>query len=243
MSYYVLLGVKVVIAIGLTILFGNGCVVFFNRLPVQWFAEEKEDGTTQLPEELQDLGDGTRQRLPSTPWKFVFTGYFGITGLFLALYSSLQYEVAVLFVMAIVLEMAICDKKYQIVPDMFSILLAVSALGFITFQEKWWDPLLGALYGAGMVLLIHLIGKLFLKKDIIGGADLKFFLAIGLITGSKGVLLVFIATQLIMGIHAGYLYLRKRVQKGDTMPLLPYVFLVLTVYFLFFWDMMSFVVF
>lgn len=243
MSYYILLGVKIIIAIVLAILFGNGCVVFFNRLPVRWFEEENEDGSVELPEELQDLGDGTRQRLTSTPWKFIFTGYFGITGLFLALYSSLQYEVAVLFVMAIVLEMAICDKKYQIIPDMFSILLAVSALGFITFQDQWWDPLLGAIYGAGLVLLIHLIGKFFLKKDIIGGADLKFFLATGLITGSKGVLLIFVATQLVMGIHAGYLVLRKRVQKGETMPMIPYAFLVLTVYFLFFWDVMSFVVF
>ena len=223
MNTYILLGIKIFTAIVLAVIFGNGSVVMFNRIPTHWFEEIGEDGQKSLPPELQDLGDGTRQRLPSTPWKYVFTGYFGIVGIFLALRFSLQYEIAVLFVLAIVLEMAICDGKYRIVPDTFSILLAVSALGFVGFQERWWEPIAGAVTGGFLVLIVYFFGKI--------------------IAGSGGIVILFLGTQLLMGVHALTLALRKRLEKNHTLPLIPYGFAALTVYFLFLWDVISFIIF
>ena len=243
MNTYIILGIKIFTAIVLAVIFGNGSVVMFNRIPTHWFEEIGEDGQKSLPPELQDLGDGTRQRLPSTPWKYVFTGYFGIIGIFLALRFSLQYEIAVLFVLAIVLEMAICDGKYRIVPDTFSILLAVSALGFVGFQERWWEPVAGAVTGGFLVLIVYFFGKIIYRKEIIGGADLKFFAALGLIAGSGGIVILFLGTQLLMGVHALTLALRKRLEKNHTLPLIPYGFAALTVYFLFLWDVISFIIF
>ena len=228
MNTYILLGIKIFTAIVLAVIFGNGSVVMFNRIPTHWFEEIGEEG---------------QQRLPSTPWKYVFTGYFGIVGIFLALRFSLQYEIAVLFVLAIVLEMAICDGKYRIVPDTFSILLAVSALGFVGFQERWWEPIAGAVTGGFLVLIVYFFGKIIYRKEIIGGADLKFFAALGLIAGSGGIVILFLGTQLLMGVHALILALRKRLEKNHTLPLIPYGFAALTVYFLFLWDVISFIIF
>ena len=143
----------------------------------------------------------------------------------------------------VVLEMAICDGKYRIVPDTFSILLAVSALGFVGFQERWWEPIAGTVTGGFLVLIVYFFGKIIYRKEIIGGADLKFFAALGLIAGSGGIVILFSGTQLLMGVHALTLALRKRLEKNHTLPLIPYGFTALTVYFLFLWDVISFIIF
>lgn len=238
MSYYVLMIVKAVVAILLAILFGNGSVVAFNRMPVRWFEDEDEKENKILPEELRDMGDGSRQRLHSTPWKFVFTGYFGVVGVFLALHFSLQYEVAALCALVITLLMAICDGKYRLVPDFLSILLAISAIGFISFQDPWWSPLVGVLAGSLVVLIFNGIGKLVYKKDIIGGADLKFFAAVGLIAGGTGTIVLFVLTNLLVCLHAIFLLATGRIRKGSYLPMLPYAFVALTIYFLFLWDIL-----
>ncbi len=236
MSYYVLMIVKVVVAILLAILFGNGSVVAFNRMPARWFEDEDENGNKILPEEIRNQGDGSRQRLTSTPWKFVFTGFFGVVGVFLALYFSLQYEIAVLCALVIVLMMAICDAKYRLIPDFLSILLAISAIGFISFQDPWWSPLAGVLAGGWMVILFYFIGKLIYHREIIGGADLKFFAAIGLIVGPIGAIVLFVITNLLICVHAIFLMTTGQLRKGSYLPMLPYAFVALTGYFLFLWD-------
>ncbi len=236
MSDYIILIIKIILAILLAILFGNGSVVMFNRIPVHMFETIGEDDNKTLPDELREMGDGTRQRITSTPWKYVFTAYFGIVGIFLALHFSLQYEIAVLFVLVIALEIAISDWKYKVVPDMLNVLLAISAVGFVSFQEEWWSPFIGVAAGIFIVMFVYFTGKIIYKRSVIGGADLKFFAAIGLIAGGTGTLILFVITQLFLSLHAIYLLVSKRIQKGSTLPMLPYAFVALTVYFLFLWD-------
>jgi len=236
MNYYMLTGIKIGVAVLLAVLFGNGCVVAFNRIPVRWFEETTEDGERRLPEGLMDQGDGQRQRIPSTPWKYIFVAYFAACGIFLALRESLIFEITVLFVLAVILEMAISDLKYQIVPDPLSLMLAISAVGFISFQKEWWEPLAGAALAAAIVTAVFGLGRLIYHRDIIGGADLKFFMAIGLISGRSGMLIIFVVTQILIGIHALYRLLTRRAGPGTSMPMLPYAFAASTVYFLFLWD-------
>jgi len=126
MDYYVLFGIKLAVAAVLAVVLGNGAVVLFNRVPVKWFEDDGE-----IPAELRDMGDGGRQRITSTPWKYAFVTLFGLAGLYLAYREALQYEVSVLIMLFIALEIAIADAKYRIVPDQLNVLLAVSALGFI----------------------------------------------------------------------------------------------------------------
>ena len=44
-------------------------------------------------------------------------------------------------------------------------------------------------------------------------------------------MILFLGTQLLMGVHALTLALRKRLEKNHTLPLIPYGFAALTVYF------------
>ncbi|MBQ6582843.1 MAG: prepilin peptidase [Mogibacterium sp.] len=236
MNYAIYLGIKIGIAAILAVLFGNGCVVMFNRIPVRWFEDLDEQGNRVLPEALREQGDGSRQRLPSTPWKYLFVAFFGAVGVFLALREGVQYEMAVLCILAIVLLMAIADAKYRIVPDQLSILLAISAVGLIGYHEEWWEPVAGAGIGILLALSVWGLGRLLYHKDVIGGADLKFYAAMGLVTGRTGILIIFILTQLLMALHGVWLMIRKETASGEGRPMLPYAFVAVTVYLLFLWN-------
>ena len=161
MEYSAALIARIVTAAVLAILFGNGSVVAFNRIKPRWFEDYDEDqsGTEPgeprrvLPPKLLEADNAGRQRIPSSPWKYAFTGYFAITGVYLAIRGgSLTYEISVLCVLFIVLEMAIADQLYRVVPDEFSIMLAISAAAFLQYHETWWEPAAGAAFGLGISL-------------------------------------------------------------------------------------------
>ncbi len=231
MTYTISLVIKIGIAIALAVVLGNGNVVAFNHLPVRWF---EDDGA--LPDRLLQQIEKGRQRLPSTPWKACFVALYLVCGIFLATRESVQFEVAALLVMAIVLEMAICDQQYMIVPDQLSLLLAVSAIGFIGFHEKWWEPLAGAGIGLLLSLIIWGLGRLIYKKDGIGGADLKFYMSMGLVAGRQGILIIFVLTTLIQVIQIVALALVHRVEIKEAKPLLPCAFAATLIYLLFLWN-------
>lgn len=237
MEYLISAGIKLAAAALLTVLLGNGSVVMFNRMPAKWFEDEGK-----LPEELRirDFSDeGRRQRLPSTPWKYIFVALFGMCGVYLALRESLQYEISVMIVIFFVLEAAICDAKYMIVPDQLNILLAVSALGFIGFYDEWWEQLAGAAVGFSLILAVYGLGRLIYRKETIGGADLKFFTAIGLIGGREGAIVVFVLTELLIAVHALLLLVRNRDALKEHRPVLPYAAAAVIIYFLFLNDLLS----
>lgn len=232
MSFYIYLIIKIIAAVLLAVLFGNGIVVMFNRIPVRWFEEEG-----RIPEALADAGDGSRQRLTSTPWKYVFTGFFVASGIYLAINNSIQYEIAVICVMAIVLMMAVCDAKYMIVPDQFQIMLAVAAIGFVGFYDVWWEQVAGGLIGLAINILIYLLGRVIYKKDVIGGADIKFFAVIGLIAGRAGVAWIFVITVIAEVVHVIYLLLTRQAKPGDVRPMIPYAFIGIVIYYLFVYNL------
>jgi Flp pilus assembly protein protease CpaA len=236
---------RIVTAIIAAVFFGNGSVVAFNRVNARWFEDYDESlsGDTAdeprkvIPPKLLEADNAGRQRLPSSPWKYVFVSYFAICGLYLAIRGgSLTYEISALCVLFILLEMAIADQLYQTVPDQFSIALAVCAVAFIPYYEKWYEPLLGAAIGLGVSLLILLIGVALFKSGSIGGADIKFFACIGLVTGRTGVVIIFILTTLLFALYS---FIRIATGRGtikDRNAMLPSAAAATTIYYLFLFN-------
>ena len=242
MEYSAALIARIVTAAVLAILFGNGSVVAFNRIKPQWFEDWDETAPKDAPRKILPIklaeadADG-RQRLPSSPWKYAFTGYFALTGLYLAVRGSgLLFEISVLCVLFIVLEMAISDQLYRVVPDEFSIMLAIAATAFVEYHEKWWEPAAGAALGLGISAAVLLLGMLLFKTGSIGGADIKFFTCMGLITGRTGIVLIYILTTLLFAVHSAVLIATKRSTIKDRNPMLPAACAAVTVYFLFLWN-------
>lgn len=205
------------------ILLGNGAVYFFNKMPGKWFCDYG-----QQPSE--ELLHPTEQRVKSTPWKYVFSGLFIVIAIWLMMEDPL-YAVAALIACWLLLEMAIADIKYMIVPDQLVLLLVVTALGFIPFHGRGpIDGLWGALIGFGVLLFIGILGKLIYKKDSLGGGDIKLFAALGLATGVDGILIILILTTLISAAHTGYLLMRKRIKVSDKRPMAPYIAVSAAIY-------------
>ncbi len=245
MEYSAALLIRILTAAVLAVLFGNGSIVAFNRINPRWFEDYDEDaaGTEAreprkvLPPKLLEADNAGRQRIPSSPWKYAFTAYFAITGLYLALRGgSLSFEIAVLCVLFIVLEMSIADQLYRVVPDQFSIMLAVSAVAFIDYHDKWWEPAAGAALGLGISLAILFLGMLLFKTGSIGGADIKFFTCMGLIAGRTGIAIIYILTTLFFAVYSAVVIATRRGSIKDRNPMLPSACAAVTVYFLFLWN-------
>ena len=147
MEFSVALLIRITAAVVLAVIFGNGSVVLFNRVPARGFEDYTEEDIAAgrfdeerkvLPPKLLEADSMGRQRLPSTPWKYAFTGYSAICGIYMAIRGSgLSFEIPALCVLFIVLLMAISDQLYKVVPDQFCIMLAISAAAFVVYYIRW----------------------------------------------------------------------------------------------------------
>ena len=77
------------------------------------------------------------------------------------------------------------------------------------------------------------------KKWVLGGADIKLFTAIGFLTGLYGVLIIFVLSTLLSGVHFGYQLLRRQIHMKETRPMVPYIAIAYGVYFLFIKDLIT----
>ena len=210
-------------AIGAGVILGNGAVYFFNRMPGKWLCEYDEEPS-------QELLHPTCQRVKSTPWKYVFTGFFVVIGITLGLQNPL-YAFPALIAIWLLLEMSIADIKYMIVPDQLIMLLVLTGLGFIRHHAFGvMDCLLGAAVGFGVLLIIALISKIFYKEPAVGGADIKLFAALGLALGTDGIIAVFVISTFLSAGHFIWLMVRKGAKLTDERPMVPYIAAAATIY-------------
>lgn len=224
--------IKCLAAILLGIFEGNGAVYIFNRIPAEWLCDYGE-------KPLEELLDRYSQRVKSTPWKYVFTMLFVVLNIKLVT-EDWRFGIAASISLWILLEIAIADKKYKIIPDQMVMLLAVSAMGFVTFHDGFKDCLLGGVCGFGIMFAVALIGKLASGRESLGGGDIKLFTALGLICGFTGILVVYALTALIAGGHMVILLAMKKVKKGDAVPMAPYIGIATGVYMVFLWGFEQF---
>lgn len=210
-------------AIGAGVILGNGAVYFFNRMPGKWLCDYDEEPS-------QELLHPTCQRVKSTPWKYVFTGFFVVIGITLGLQNPL-YAFPALIAIWLLLEMSIADIKYMIVPDQLIMLLVITGLGFIRHHAFGvMDCLLGAAVGFGVLLIIALISKIFYKEPAVGGADIKLFAALGLALGTDGIIAVFVISTFLSAGHFIWLMVRKGAKLTDERPMVPYIAAAATIY-------------
>ena len=157
----------------------------------------------------------------------VFYRNFGLTPKgFLYLYLSL-----------ILLAQSIIDMRYKIIPDELTLPAIVVGLAVCAFfpeihgQTTHWSgflkSLIGVLVGGGFLYAAGTIAEWILKKEAMGGGDVKLLAAIGAAVGWKGVLWTIFVSSLIGTI--GGLYLRFT--KGEELiPYGPYLALAAFLY-------------
>lgn len=124
------------------------------------------------------------------------------------------------------------DYKLQIIPNRLNLTIFETGLIF-TFIEGMYsqklamDNILGALVGAGIFLMITLIGGIIAGKEAMGFGDVKFMGALGLFFGWINIIVItimsfFVATIAIIGLVIRKL--TKKIEKIDEyMPFGPFI--------------------
>ena len=217
--------IKCLAAVLAGIFAGNGAVYFFNKMPAAWLTDYGEKPS-------EELLDPYTQRVKSYPWKFVFTMLFSV--LYIKLVTEdVQLTAAGACVLWLLLEIAIADRKYRIIPDQLVVLVAVCGIGLIPFHGSWQRCLYGVIIGFGFMALTAILGKITYRRDAVGGGDIKLFSALGLVCGPGGIILVFMMTALLSAGHAVILMARGKLKRTDTIAMAPYIAIASCIYLVF----------
>ncbi|WP_110111497.1 A24 family peptidase [Bacillus sp. CGMCC 1.16541] len=156
-----------------------------------------------------------------------------LTGLLFVLSFHLigfQLELFVaLTLVSLLIIITVSDLRYMIISDkvlLFFLPLFIVERVFIPLTP-WWDMLIGAVVGFGLLLLIAIV-----SKGGMGGGDIKLYGVIGLVLGWKLVLVSFFLATLLGAIFGLFGMMIGKVQRGKPMPFGPFIALgVLIAYF------------
>jgi len=147
---------------------------------------------------------------------------------FVLMYKQLGFnpELAVgLFFVSILIIITQTDLQAMIIPNSIVLTGVIGAIGL----RVWTHPLpltnylIAAFVGSGILLLVGLVSSWFLKKEAMGGGDIKLYVFIGLILGIKLTALSIFFASLFGLIFGLSLILTKRFEKQKEIPFGPYI--------------------
>lgn len=154
-------------------------------------------------------GCGTRIS-PIYPFMELLTGLL-FAWAFLHFGFTMELAAALVFLSMLVI-ITVSDIAYMLIPNrvLLPAGLLLAGLRLLSPLTPWWDSLLGAAVGFGVLLLIAV-----LSKGGMGGGDIKLFFVIGLVLGTKLTLLTLFLAALI-GSVVGIIHLRRTGQGRKT---------------------------
>jgi leader peptidase (prepilin peptidase)/N-methyltransferase len=113
------------------------------------------------------------------------------------------------------------DLDHQIIPDLISLPgLAVGVASSYFLPIAWYESLIGALVGGGVILIIGYAGSIIFKKEAMGGGDVKLMAMIGAFLGWKLALLTIFFASLV-GAVVGLI--AKIFTKKEYIPFGPFL--------------------
>lgn len=145
-------------------------------------------------------------------------------------------EFFMLISLLILIPISLIDIRHYIIPDSITLggLVLSFLLSFIPGYLSPIDSLIGLFVGGGILYGIGIIGELLLKKEAMGGGDIKLMAFVGALWGWK------IATaSIVLGAFCGAfigiaLIIVKRANKENMLPFGP--FLALGIILSVFWS-------
>ena len=151
-----------------------------------------------------------------------------LTGiLFILVYNvhSISLEtVYYLILVSLLVIITFIDIDHYIIPDGIIIFGLVTALilNILGIGIPIKESLIGSIIcGGGMLILIHLI-ELVVKKEVMGGGDIKLFAMIGLFLGIKGGILTIILSVYIGAIYGVGIIIYSKLNNKEYNSMIPY---------------------
>ena len=124
-----------------------------------------------------------------------------------------ELAVALLFISLLVI-ITVSDIAYMLIPDKvllpFTVVLSICRV--FSPLDPWWDAIVGAAVGFGILFIIA-----FVSKGGMGGGDIKLFFVIGLVLGFK-LTIVALFMSAVIGLVAGVVQLMWQ-KKGRKQPI------------------------
>lgn len=136
------------------------------------------------------------------------------------------YFIMLVLIAFVALMIAVCDFKYTIIPDQFTIALGVLSLllsvydlvrGYNILHGAFWSPIAGAFLGGAIMLLIDFLGVLIYKKGGMGFGDVKLFFAIGILTGFPGTVTTALISVIVAALCFAVIIVVSRI-RGNQQP-------------------------
>lgn len=157
----------------------------------------------------------------------------------LAYFNVFNHNFPIYFIFLIFIAALICisfiDLEHQIIPDVISLpgILIGFILSFFFPHVTWVSSLIGILIGGGILYLVALLFEVLMKKEGMGGGDIKLLAMIGAWLGWKAVLFVILASSLAGSILGSIMLLLAKKGLRTQIPFGPYLALGAILYIFF----------
>jgi leader peptidase (prepilin peptidase)/N-methyltransferase len=125
----------------------------------------------------------------------------------------------------VLLVLSFIDLDLRIIPDRVTLpgivvgIIVAPLVGLVGF----WGSLLGVVVGGGTLYLIGVLGELFLKKESMGGGDVKLAAMLGAFMGWKLVLISLFAAFFIGAVVGVIVMARKPKNWDSSLPFGPFI--------------------
>jgi leader peptidase (prepilin peptidase)/N-methyltransferase len=144
----------------------------------------------------------------------------------LAFHFEVQAELIVALVFASNLVIIIVtDLKERIIPNKVLLLgiIVLALLRIFIHSLPLYNYVIAFFVGGGVILLISILGSLVLRKESMGGGDIKLFALIGLVVGIKLIFLSIFLASLLGTLYGVYLMLIRRYNRDQYIPFAPFI--------------------
>ena len=170
--------------------------------------------------------------------------------LFYKYHLSLVDFIASAYFISILIAIFFIDLDHMIIPDELVIAGLIGGVPLIVYNifnavqiygdRNWWTPLLGALVGFGVLLLVAFLGFVIYKTDeAMGGGDIKLFAPIGIFLGWKMTVVAFLLSVFIAAFISIILMLLGIKDRKSTIPFGPFIVIGTFLTYLYGWDILN----
>ncbi len=210
------------IHLALGLMGGISAVYIINAVPPKWLAEYGEEPPTEA----------WKKRLNEAHFMPLFSAVM-IWAAYILRNRDIGFLIAGFAAIWLLLMIAVIDYKFMVIPDQFTVALALVGIGLVPYQGSVLNPLFGVVAGAGFFLIAGFLGRLIFKKDAIGFGDIKLMSAVGILGGLRGTLAILTIACISSGLLFGILMITGRIKKDAVKPFAPFIAFAGSIYLLF----------
>lgn len=145
----------------------------------------------------------------------------------------MEWELVLYWILiGLLIAATITDIKKRIICDRFIVIGLVASMMIRIFErtEPWWNYLLT---GLGSFFILYMIAVI-TDEQSIGGGDVKLFGMLGLATGFKSFIVIFLGSHLLAALYLGIFKLVRWKQVGwkTEFPFAPFMLAATLLYYL-----------